>query len=108
MNMHSIHFPAADARAAETAARATPAHTGVVKRGRKPGRPPAIKIASSPQLNVLDVLAQAQAEAHLVAAKLSGLVKAGSGRHGDLQVTLSALRRLEPLITALIAAEETL
>ena len=95
VNMHSLHF--------------SPIPEDPKKLG-KPGktreRTHASKIAPAPQINVLDVLGQAQTEAHLVATKLAGLVKAGNGRHGDLQVTLSALRRLDPLVAALIAAEE--
>lgn len=61
--------------------------------------------AATPRPNALQSYASALRDAETLRDKLRGLVSSDS-RHGDLQVSLSALRRIEEAVRALIAAEE--
>lgn len=56
-------------------------------------------------VGVLGALAAAVADAQLVSNKLKALVGSAT-RHGDLQVALSAVRRIEGSLLVLIEAEE--
>jgi hypothetical protein len=59
----------------------------------------------APAVNVLAALATAQRASDLVRQKLKGLL-ASDNRHGDLQVALSATRRLGEALSILIDGEE--
>jgi hypothetical protein len=63
--------------------------------------------ATTRRPNPLQALADAQRDAELVREKLRGLLTTET-RHGDLQVTLSALRRCLENVQVLIEVEEGL
>lgn len=94
--VHSIHFPAPDAPVNDgrSVARAT-------RRPLHPIRKPARKAAP---INMMECFASALRDIEITREKLRDLVNSGS-RHGDLQVALSAARRLEASLQALINAE---
>ena len=58
------------------------------------------------QINVMECFSGALRDTELAREKLRELVNSGS-RHGDLQVALSAARRLEASLSKLIEAEES-
>jgi len=66
--------------------------------------PPAQESAAR-QPNVLATFASALADVELVRKKLRDLLVADD-RHGDLQVVLSAVHRVQDAVQALIRAEE--
>ncbi len=95
--VHSIHFPAPDV---------------LVKHGRSPAPRPGAHPKSSRraksfahQINVMETFSSSLRDVELVLEKLLEFVNSGN-RHGDLQVALSAARRLEASLSALIDAEE--
>ena len=98
--MKSLHFlppepiredvPKAPQRAA------TSTHVRKSKRQKQPATVPA---------NAIEVFGSALRDIEIVREKLRGLV-ASYERHGDLQVALSACRRIEHDLTVLILAEE--
>jgi hypothetical protein len=103
MTVHSIYYPKLDA------ASPPPVKHGkqsADRAARKYVEPRLGLIDPQPRVAVLDLLIGALQDAHLISRTLDGLLKVGGDRHGDLQVALSALRRLEGHVVALIAAEE--
>lgn len=77
--------------------------------GSLPFDPPQSKAEPQPapvQANALQSFGDALRDTELVRNKLRGLI-ASDSRHGDLQITLSALRRIEDAVRVLIAAEES-
>jgi hypothetical protein len=76
-NAHSVHFPLAS------------------------------EPATTPKgnLNILETYSAALRDVELMREKLRGLIVSET-RHGDLQIVLSAARRVEELAQALVEAEE--
>jgi hypothetical protein len=67
--------------------------------------PPGRENRASEVPNVLGTFAAALSDAELVREKLRKLLLTDN-RHGELQIVLSAARRVEQSVLALIAAEE--
>jgi hypothetical protein len=70
-----------------------------------PFEPPASREEAAPQPNIIQTFSDALRDTETIREKLRGIMNAND-RHGDLQVALSALKRLETGIRTLIAAEE--
>lgn len=68
-------------------------------------RKPAKQADPKPQPNIMQCFGDALRDAELMREKLRGLVSSHA-RHGDLQVALSAAKRVEEALKVLISAEE--
>ena len=80
---------------------------GGVRSVHFPG-PPKQEPAPEPkakELNILEVFANAHRDVELIREKLRGLLTSGT-RHGDLQVSVSAAKRLQEQLNILIEHEE--
>jgi hypothetical protein len=69
-----------------------------------PAAEPAATVQAAP--NVFETFAAALRDTELMREKLRGLI-VSENRHGDLQAVLSAARRVESSVQALIEAEES-
>lgn len=96
--MTTIHFPPVSAIEPRESA-------PMVNNGSAPKQKRTAKPDPERQPNVMQAFTDALRDAELIREKLRNLVNSGS-RHGDLQVTLSALRRAEDSVRLLIEAEE--
>ena len=84
--MRSVHFPEAP------------------KPDAKPLNPGHFETRAK-EVNILEVFANAHRDVELIREKLRGLLTS-STRHGDLQVSISATKRLEEYLGVLIEHEE--
>lgn len=89
MSSHSIHFPPAPKDEAPPKRHATN---------------PAAKPKAEP-VNIMECFGNALRDVELARERLRSLITSAN-RHGDLQVCLSAAKRLQDSLTALIEAEE--